>query len=86
MFFSTLERKLAQRPSVVSSMLNVGTLDDCNVFVKYLPHDLTDTDFYKMFKGFGTIVSSKIMVDQTTGKSLGYGYVYQCSFQIHVFG
>lgn len=48
-------------------------LDDCNVFVKYLPPELSDRDFYKMFKCFGTIISSKIMVDQATGKSLGYG-------------
>lgn len=52
-----------------------GLLDDCNVFVKYLPPDLTEHEFYKMFKSFGTIVSSKIMVDQGTGKSLGYGFV-----------
>eukprot|EP01127_Copromyxa_protea_P009243 TRINITY_DN2162_c0_g1_i3.p2 TRINITY_DN2162_c0_g1~~TRINITY_DN2162_c0_g1_i3.p2 ORF type:complete len:256 (-),score=46.54 TRINITY_DN2162_c0_g1_i3:2034-2801(-) len=50
-------------------------LDDCNVFVKYLPPELSDRDFYKMFKCFGTIISSKIMVDQATGKSLGYGFV-----------
>lgn len=50
-------------------------LDDCNVFVKYLPPELSDRDFYKMFKCFGTIISSKIMVDQSTGKSLGYGCV-----------
>jgi RNA recognition motif-containing protein len=56
--------------------MHSGSLDDCNVFVKYLPHDLTDRDFYKMFKVFGTIVSSKIMVDQASGKSLGYG----CAF------
>eukprot|EP01124_Arcella_intermedia_P027097 TRINITY_DN5232_c0_g1_i1.p1 TRINITY_DN5232_c0_g1~~TRINITY_DN5232_c0_g1_i1.p1 ORF type:complete len:711 (+),score=113.08 TRINITY_DN5232_c0_g1_i1:125-2257(+) len=52
-----------------------GLLDDCNVFVKYLPPDLSDAEFYKLFKSFGNIISSKIMVDQGTGKSLGYGFV-----------
>jgi len=49
-------------------------LDDCNVFVKYLPPELSESDFHKMFKQYGTIISSKIMVDQS-GKSLGYGFV-----------
>lgn len=62
-------------------MHSPGSLDDCNVFVKYLPHDLTDRDFYKMFKAFGTVVSSKIMVDQASGKSLGYGFVF--SLDLH---
>jgi len=50
-------------------------LDDCNVFVKYLPPDLSDSEFYNLFKSYGPIISSKIMVDQGTGKSLGYGFV-----------
>lgn len=52
-----------------------GGLDDCNVFVKYLPPELTETEFHQMFKPFGSVISSKIMVD-TTGKSLGYGYAH----------
>lgn len=50
-------------------------LDKCNVFVKYLPPDLTEEKFRALFNDFGTIVSSKIMIDQSTGKSLGYGFV-----------
>jgi RNA recognition motif-containing protein len=50
-------------------------LDDCNVFVKYLPPDLSDPEFYNLFKSYGPIISSKIMIDQGTGKSLGYGFV-----------
>jgi len=50
-------------------------LDECNVFVKYLPAELTEQEFYSLFSPFGDVVSSKIMVDQTTGKSLGYGFV-----------
>eukprot|EP01125_Pyxidicula_operculata_P008567 TRINITY_DN2868_c0_g1_i1.p1 TRINITY_DN2868_c0_g1~~TRINITY_DN2868_c0_g1_i1.p1 ORF type:complete len:141 (+),score=16.39 TRINITY_DN2868_c0_g1_i1:74-496(+) len=50
-------------------------LDESNVFVKYLPPDLTDDKFNELFEQYGKIVSCKIMVDQTTGKSLGYGFV-----------
>jgi len=43
--------------------------------VKYLPSDLSEDQFYDLFIEFGEIVSSKIMVDQNTGKSLGFGFV-----------
>jgi RNA recognition motif-containing protein len=52
-----------------------ASLDECNVFVKYLPPEVDDKEFHRMFKNYGTIVSCKIMVDQTSGKSLGYGFV-----------
>lgn len=58
-----------------------SSLDDCNVFVKYLPPELTEGEFHKMFKGFGSVISSKIMVDQS-GKSLGYGFVRFSSAEI----
>jgi len=50
-------------------------VDEHNVFVKYLPSDLTEEQFRDLFKEFGEIISSKIMVDQHTGKSLGFGFV-----------
>lgn len=49
--------------------------DPCNVFVKFLHPELTDKQLYTLFAPFGTIVSSKIMVDHQTGNSLGYGFV-----------
>jgi len=54
---------------------NQQDLDECNVFVKYLPSDLSEEQFHALFSEFGTIVSSKIMIDQNTGKSLGFGFV-----------
>jgi len=51
-----------------------SALDLSNVFVKYLPPEVDDKEFHRMFKNYGNIVSCKIMVDQTSGKSLGYGY------------
>jgi RNA recognition motif-containing protein len=50
-------------------------LDPCNVFVKYLPSALDDAELAKLFGSFGRILSSKIMVDPTSRKSLGFGYV-----------
>jgi len=51
--------------------------DPCNVFIKYLPPELTDSGLYSLFLKFGEIVSCKVMVDPITGHSLGYGF---CKF------
>lgn len=51
-----------------------GDLDECNVFVKYLPHHYGEEDLQKLFEEFGSIQSVKVMVDPQTGSSLGYGY------------
>jgi len=51
-----------------------NSFDKCNVFVKYLPPEVTDTGMYAMFSPFGEILSCKVMVDTQTGNSLGYGF------------
>lgn len=50
-------------------------LDPCNVFVKHLPSELRDADLAALFGPFGHVLSSKIMIDPSTKKSLGFGYV-----------
>eukprot|EP00761_Pharyngomonas_kirbyi_P012994 gb/GECH01013021.1/.p1 GENE.gb/GECH01013021.1/~~gb/GECH01013021.1/.p1 ORF type:complete len:438 (+),score=108.02 gb/GECH01013021.1/:1-1314(+) len=49
--------------------------DSCNVFVKFLPPSVDDTALNNMFSQFGAILSAKVMVNQQTGASLGYGFV-----------
>ena len=49
--------------------------DECNVFVKYLPSEVTDSGLYALFSPHGDIVSCKVMLDTNTGHSLGYGCV-----------
>jgi RNA recognition motif-containing protein len=56
------------------------TLDKCNVFVKYLPPDLTDDGLHALFRHFGDIISAKVMVDHISGNSLGYGYEISTNF------
>lgn len=45
-----------------------------NVFVKFLPADIDDNRLRSLFEHCGTIISSKVMVNQNNGESLGYGY------------
>jgi len=51
------------------------SLDDTNVFVKYLPSALDDGGLAELFETCGTIKSAKVMVDHQTGLSLGFGFV-----------
>jgi len=50
-------------------------IDYTNVFVKYLPQDFDDAGLRRLFSPFGPIISTRVMVDMNTGKSLGYGFV-----------
>lgn len=52
-------------------------LDPSNVFVKYLPAELSDSELTTLFSEHGEVISSKIMLDPLTRKSLGYGYVFR---------
>lgn len=46
-----------------------------NLYVKNLADDITDEKLAQNFSKYGTITSSKVMVDRTTGKTRGFGFV-----------
>eukprot|EP01133_Synstelium_polycarpum_P013674 gene13674-16102_t len=58
-----------------STMPTTQVVDDCNVFVKYLPCEYTEKDLFNLFQPHGSIVNIKVMVNTKTGSSLGYGFV-----------
>ena len=45
------------------------------LFVGSLPWSVTDQTLEETFEKYGTIVSAKIVMDRTTGKSRGFGFV-----------
>lgn len=47
--------------------------DTMNIFVKFLPPDVDDAQLYELFSSFGNIISVKVMLNNYTGISLGYG-------------
>jgi len=46
-----------------------------NLLVNYLPPDMDSTVLRSLFSPYGTIVSSKVVVDHASGISKGYGFV-----------
>jgi polyadenylate-binding protein len=49
-------------------------VDATNLFVKFLPSDLTDENFKDLFSNFGVVKSCKIVRNEKLN-SLGYGFV-----------
>ena len=46
-----------------------------NLIINYLPQNLTDQEFYKIFVVIGPIKNCRIMKDLKTGYSFGFGFV-----------
>lgn len=72
MAFTPYPSSLAPNPN---KRRDTKPLDPCNVFVKYLPSDLRDLDLESLFAPFGSVLSSKIMLDPVSRQSLGFGFV-----------
>jgi len=46
-----------------------------NIFIGSLPYSIKESDLKGFFEEYGEVSSSKIIIDKTTGKSKGYGFV-----------
>lgn len=47
----------------------------CNLFVFHIPNDMTNFHLFHLFSPFGVVTSARIMIDHTTGRSRGFGFV-----------
>ncbi|GMF18919.1 unnamed protein product [Phytophthora lilii] len=54
--------------------------DRNKVFVAGLPHHVDDDALYEKFKPFGEMHQSKVVYDQKTGRSRGFGFVTFCEY------
>jgi len=50
-------------------------LSETNLYVRGLLPDTTDKDLVQLCQQYGKIISTKAIIDQTTGKCKGYGFV-----------
>lgn len=46
-----------------------------NIYVGNLPFDSTESELKGLFEQYGAVDSAKIIVDQFTGRSRGFGFV-----------
>ena len=51
-----------------------------NVFIKNFGEEFSDEQLVTTFQAYGKIISARVMVDRTTGKKRGFGFV---SFENH---
>jgi RNA recognition motif-containing protein len=50
-----------------------------NMYVSNLGFHTTDDDLRKLFESFGNVSSAKVIMDRTTGKNRGFGFVEMAS-------
>lgn len=48
------------------------------LIINYLPQSMTDGEFTSLFSAIGDLVSSKVMRDNATNYSFGYGFIDYC--------
>jgi len=46
-----------------------------NIYVGNLSFDASESDLKGLFEGYGTVDSAKIITDQFTGRSRGFGFI-----------
>lgn len=62
-----------------SSSCNGEQLSKTNLYIRGLKPDTNDKDLVNLCQQYGKIISTKAIIDQTTGKCKGYGFVdYDC--------
>ena len=46
-----------------------------NIFIAGLTYQITEPDLRELFEQYGTVTSAKIITDNFTGRSRGFGFV-----------
>ena len=49
--------------------------DGANLFVFYIPNDMTNVELLELFSPFGNVLSARIMTEEDTGRGKGFGFV-----------
>lgn len=47
----------------------------CNLIVKYLPDSIDEQGLKQLFSQYGEVCNCRLIIDRTTGRSKGYGFV-----------
>jgi len=60
---------------VASRIVEPGNVGIMNLFVGNLSPDTTNGDLLKLFNEFGYVLSARVIIDPTTGRSRQFGFV-----------
>ena len=71
---SERQRELRSKHEQVK-IKRMNKAEGVNVYVKNLDEGVTDDTMHEAFSPYGTITSARVMVDNTSGKSKGFGFV-----------
>lgn len=46
-----------------------------NIYVGNLAYQISEDDLRKLFEGFGSVTSSRLITDRETGRTRGFGFI-----------
>ncbi|NTU96814.1 MAG: RNA-binding protein [Chlorobiaceae bacterium] len=46
-----------------------------NIYIGNLDYNATDSDLQRMFEAFGEVSSANVIIDKSSGRSKGFGFV-----------
>ncbi|XP_059487258.1 ELAV-like protein 3 [Neocloeon triangulifer] len=72
---SVCSSSLTDKSMIQSSCDDERGKQNCNLIVNYLPAEMTEMEFGRMFAALGPIESVKLVCDPITHNSLGYGFI-----------
>ena len=49
------------------------------LFIGSLPHNITENELSELFSSYGDVVTTKLVMDNFTGRSKGFGFVEMAS-------
>mmetsp|Transcript_15093 Transcript_15093/g.19579 ORF Transcript_15093/g.19579 Transcript_15093/m.19579 type:complete len:390 (-) Transcript_15093:305-1474(-) len=49
--------------------------EGCNLFIFHIPNEMSNLDLFNFFSPYGNVISARIMVDNDSGRSRGFGFV-----------
>jgi RNA recognition motif-containing protein len=67
--------------STMGKKLYVGNQTGGKLYVGHLPALFTNRDLQRLFKPHGTVRSAEVVIDPSTGRSKGFGFVEMGSDQ-----
>ncbi|KAJ3180023.1 hypothetical protein HDU87_002246 [Geranomyces variabilis] len=73
----------AEPPRLQSSSAHCQSAESsANVYIRNLPEEMSDEELLRIAQRFGTVLSSKSIIDRATGACRGYGFVLYDSAEV----